>query len=66
MTDYSDPFRKIDIERFKDGMKLIEMGTWDLSVDDMKDLNERGYIPTGIMNYLIAIRASIGNNPTTE
>lgn len=51
-------FRFRDEEMSK-ALKMIEHSVTEIETDELRILNLEGYIPTGIMNYIKAIRVDI-------
>ena len=45
-----------DIDKIKMALRMLEEATDNCSGGHLKQLNHGGYLPTGIMNYLLVIR----------
>lgn len=50
---------KCYVPNLKKSLDDLEKETFNLSVDELKILYIHGYLPTGIYNYLTAIRVKI-------
>lgn len=46
-----------DIDLVKHGIECIEVGTRLCTLEQLRLLHQAGEIPTGIYNYLVAIRS---------